>query len=230
MGRRKAKIQALIVRCETDLAKVTKEYRDSLDAQEVSNELKIDIKNLCENLRSVLDYIAHDARDQYCPGADPTTRIYFPILPSRPEFEAQVGKWYPGLESSAPDLCAYLERIQPYHDSFRWLAAFNRVNNENKHENLVAQTRTEKEQVKVSGSRGSVSWFPKSVKFGRGVFIQGVPIDPSTQMPVPDPSQKVQRIIWVDFRFADLNVSVVELLKEAVAGIKGIAIATDVWL
>lgn len=42
---------------------------------------------LCENLRSILDYIAHDVREALCASADPKARFYFPILPSRQEFE-----------------------------------------------------------------------------------------------------------------------------------------------
>jgi hypothetical protein len=43
-------------------------------------------------------------------------------------------------------------------------------------------------------------------------------VNPATQLPVPDPSQRVERVIWVDFRFIDPNISVLGLLKEALAG------------
>jgi hypothetical protein len=230
MSNRKANIQALIVRCEADLAKVAKEYRNSLDAQKIGNDLKVDIKNLCENLRSVLDYIAHDLGEKYCPDADPKTQFYFLIRLSKPDFEGSMERSYPGLHERAPDLWAYLESVQPYYNAFRWLDSFNRVNNENKHGNLVEQTRTETDQVKVSFQGGNVRWLPKNVKFGSGVSIGGIAVDPRTQMPVPHPSQKVERIRWVDFRFADLNVSALGLLREAFAGIKGIAIGTEKWL
>ena len=230
MGKRKDSIQALLKRCDADIKKIEKEYNDSLRTQQVRSDLQVDIKNFCENLRSVLDYIAHDIRETHCASAYPKARFYFPILSNRADFEAQAKKWFPGLDATVPDLWNFLESIQPYHEPSRWIGAFNRINNDNKHGNLVAQTRTETEQVRVSLSGGSVSWTPQNVKFGSGVFIGGVPVDPRTQMPVPHPSQKVERIIWVDFRFDGENVSALGLLKQALESTKNIANTVEKWL
>jgi hypothetical protein len=230
MGKRKDNIRVLLLRSETDLRKVEVEYSESLSQQQVSTDLQVDIKNLCANLRSVLDYIAHDIREVHCPSADHKARFYFPILRTRTEFEKQVAKGYPGLKTSAPSLWAFLESVQPYRTDWDWIGIFNKINNENKHGDLVAQTRTEIEQVRVSGPVATVSWTPQNVRFGRGVFIGGVPIDPGTQMPVPHPSQKVERIIWVDFRFDGENVSALGLLKQALAGVKKISNEVEQWL
>lgn len=230
MANREDSIQALLTRCDSDLERIAKEYADSLHKQEIRSDLQVDIKNLCENLRSILDYIAHDIRETHCVSADPKARFYFPILPTRPDFDAQMKKSYPGLEAKASDLWNFLERAQPYHDDSRWLGVFNRINNENKHGNLVAQTRTDTEQVRVSFSSGNVTWNPRSVKFGSGVSIGGVPVDPRTQLPVPHPSQNVERIVWVDFRFQGENVSALGLLRQARDGIKEIATEIRQWL
>jgi hypothetical protein len=231
VGTRKDSIEILLKRCDADIVKIEQEYNDSLHQQKVRTDLQVDIKNFCENLRSVLDYVAHDIRETYCTGADPKMRFYFPILASRGEFEAQAKKWYPGLDARVPDLWNYLETVQPYHQDYVWIGIFNKINNENKHGNLVAQTHTETEQVRVSmPGGGSVTWTPQNVKFGPGVFIGGVPVDPGTQMPVPHPSQKVERIIWVDFRFAGENVSALGLLKQALAGVRKIAKDMEKWI
>jgi hypothetical protein len=230
LGTRKNSIQALIARCETDLAKIEGAYEDSLHRQQIHADLKVDIKNLCGNLRSILDYIAHDIRETHCATANPKARFYFPIFVSAAEFEVMANKWYTGLKNTLPELWSFLEAVQPYHSDWSWLGIFNRINNDNKHGNLVAQTRNETEQVKVSAGRGGVSWLPTAVRFGRGVFINGVPIDPRTQMPVPDPSLKVERIIWVDFRFDGENVSALGLLKQALAGIRKIASDIEKWV
>jgi hypothetical protein len=230
MGKRTMDIGALLERCDIDITKIQQEYNDSLQNQTVRTDLQVDIKNFCENLRSVLDYIAHDIREIHCARADPKARFYFPILPTRAEFEAQTKRAYPGLDSAVPDLWQFLESVQPYHDASRWLGVFNKINNENKHGNLVAQTRTETQQVRVSFGSGSVSWTPKNVKFGSGVLIGGVPVDPQTQMPIPHPSQKVERILWVDFRFEGENVSALGLLTQTLAGIKSIADSVAKWI
>ena len=123
-----------------------------------------------------------------------------------------------------------LDSTQPYQPAYAWLGKFNRVNNENKHESLVEQTRTETQRVNVSFGSGSVSWDPGAVKFGSGVFIGGVPINPSTQMPIPHPSQKIERITWVDFKFDGINESALTLLRESVSGVSKIAANAYQWL
>jgi hypothetical protein len=230
MARRQDNISVILARCDALLKTIEKEYNASLHAKHIEGALKIDIKNFCENLRSALDYLAHEIRETYCPSADAKAKFYFPVLPSRPEFEGQMAKWYPGLDTNAPDVWAYLESTQPYHDPFCWLGSFNRVNNENKHGNLVEQVRTETEQIRVSFPGGQVSWTPGSVRFGSGVSIGGVPVDPRTQVPIPHPSQTVQRITWVDFRFAGEDVSALALLTDTLRGVGQIVEVTANWL
>lgn len=223
MSSRAQSRSALLARASSDLAKVEAGYNASLHARAIATDLKIDIKNLCENLRSVLDYLAQDIRVKYCPPAKSSDRFYFPVLPDRGKFEVQVDRWYPGLTTAAPRLWGYLESVQPYQPGRQWLGLFNRLNNENKHGDLVHQTRAETKQVRAMSSGGAqVSWNPDSVTFGPGVSIGGVPVDPRTQMPVPHPSLKVERTTWVDFQFAGLNVSALWLLKTSVAGIREI--------
>jgi len=231
MSSRTASIEAVLDRSRRDFEAVKKRYVASLSAKHVDPDLRIDIKNLCENLRSALEYLAQDIRARHCPGADPRKRFYFPILASRREFEGQTASWFPGLATSSPDLWAYLETVQPYHDGQRWLGDFNRVNNENKHGDLLEQTRAESERVTVSGpGGGQVSWDPRAVRFGPGVSIGGVPVDPRTQLPVPHPCQRVERVIWVDFRFGGIGVSALQLLQSAVTGVPDIVRNARKWL
>lgn len=230
MGKRKASIEALLKRCDTDLSTIEQAYKDSLHDQQVRANLQVDIKNFCENLRSVLDYLANDIRETHCPGADPTARFYFPIFDKKSVFDGQAKKWYPGLDTTIPALWSYLDSIQPYQQGCAWLGTFNRINNENKHGSLVAQTRTQTEQIRVSMPGGSVTWTPQNVRFGAGVYIGGVPVNPATQMPVPHPSQTVERIIWVDFQFQGENVSALGLLQQALTGVRKISGDIQKWL
>jgi len=216
---RKTNIDALLIKAQEQLNAIRGEYDRSLHAQQIEPALKIDIKNLCENLRSALDYIAHDIREKHCPAANPKDRFYFPILPDSQAFSKQANQWFPSLATTCPAVWALLESIQPFQPGYEWLSRFNRLNNENKHGNLVEQTRKETHRITASTPGGSVSWDPASVRFGAGVYIGGVPVNPATQMPVPHPSQVVERVIWVDFQFADIGVSALSLLSDAVFGI-----------
>lgn len=231
MADRKQDIDALLARSNDDFAKIEREYNEALQVQEVSADLRIDIKNFCENLRSVLDYLAHEIREKYCPSASPKDRFYFPILPDHSTFESKMCNWFPGLKVCCSDLWDYLEAIQPYHSDSAWLGYFNRLNNENKHGCLVQQTRSERQEVRVTTQGGGrVSWNPQSVRFGPGVRIGGVPVDPRTQLPVPHPPQKVERITWVDFRFEGINVSALQLLTSTLEGIQQLSTRAFEWL
>ena len=217
MGSRESSIHALLNKAASQLQSVEAEYNKSLTAKTIDPSLRIDIKNLCENLRSVLDYLAADMRERHCPNASSSTRFYFPILPDKQSFDMRLDEWFPGLRKSSPKLAGELESLQPFQAGREWLGQFNRLNNENKHDDLVEQTRIEAQETRVTGRGGaSVSW-TSGVTFGHGVSIMGVPVDPRTQLPVPDPSIRVDRIKWVDFQFAGIGVSALWLLKKAVS-------------
>ena len=222
MASRKANIDALLKHADGVLTKIEAEYQKSLHAKSIDAALRIDIKNLCENLRSALDYLAHEVRETFCGQARPDAKFYFPILPDKPAFDVRVDQWYPGLRDTAPAVLAELEAVQPYQKGFEWLGHLNRVNNENKHGDLVEQVRSENVETRVTGQGGGqVSW-TSGVTFRSGVSVMGVPIDPRTQLPVPSPSIKVERITWVDFQFAGIGVSALALLKASVPGVRTI--------
>jgi hypothetical protein len=220
---RQTDIAALLAKAEKQLSEIMREYELSLHQQSVAAALKVDIKNYCENLRSVLDYIAHGVRERYCTSANPKDIFYFPICPDQTQFISRTRKSYPALETTAPSVWAEFEKSQPYQPAQAWLGHLNRVNNENKHGALVAQTRQETTTIKADiAGGGAVSWNPSAVKFGSGVLIGGVPVNPSTQMPISDPRLKVTKTTWVDFQFDGIGVSAIALLKDALAGIKAI--------
>ena len=212
MSREKS-ILALIKKCRDSMTSLKADYEDSLEAREVSEELRIDIKNILENLRSCLDYIARDVHNSFVSGS--LNRLYFPIRHTANEFQHAISHDFTGLYQSAPDVYAIMEQVQPYKDD--WLGKFNRLNNDNKHEDLVEQTRTETKRVTVStkDGGGSVSWGP-GVTFGSGVTVMGVPMDPRTQMPVPNTTTDIKVELWVDFKFSDNNESVIPFLDNSV--------------
>jgi hypothetical protein len=219
MSSRQASIRALLDKASGQVGTIEAEYKKSLHAQAIDPALKIDIKNACENLRSVLDYLAADIRERHCPAASVADRFYFPVLPDKKTFDQRLDQWFPGLRLASPAVVSVLEAVQPFQAGHEWLRLFNRVNNENKHGDLVEQTRVESHQTRVTGQGGGqVSW-GSGVTFGGGVSVMGVPIDPRTQLPVPHPSIKVERITWVDFQFAGIGFSALGLVKQALAGI-----------
>ena len=219
---RKTDIEALLNRADKTLIKINEEYEKALHAKTISADLRIDIKDFFGNLRSVLDYLAHDIVEKYCPNANPKDKLYFPIRADQVSFDNLMKKSYPDLQTNCKAVYDVLEELQPFKKPENaWLTHFNKLNNENKHERLVAQKRTETKRVKVEiKGGGSVSWDPSAVTFGSGVFIGGVPVNPHTQMPYPSETQTVTIETWIDFQFEDINVSAIWLTRESLNQIK----------
>lgn len=219
----KKNIDAQIKRTEEILPKIEKEYNNSLHAKNIDEGLKLDIQTFCGHLRSALDYLANDIVEKYCPNAKKGDRLYFPITDSDTSFKQRMIDSYPDLQKNCPDLYLLLESLQPYLKSEnKLLNQFNKINNENKHSDLVEQVRTETKRVNVtSPNGGSVSW-GSGVTFGTGVSIMGIPVDPRTQLPVPNNVVKTEIITWVDFKFDNVDVSALWLLKESLKQIQDI--------
>jgi hypothetical protein len=215
--KRAASIEALLRKANTDFANLRAAYDSSLHEQHVAEDLKVAIKNIFENLRSCLDYLAHDIFDTHCGSTRKPDSLFFPIRSTASEFNQAIAKDYPDLQLTAKAVFDILEAVQPYHDP--WLGQFNKLNNLNKHQDLVEQTRTEARQVSVSREGGSVSWGP-GVTFGSGVSVMGVPINPRTQMPAPNTVAKTEVVIWVDFRFKEIDQSVLPFVQGSLRNVE----------
>lgn len=141
--KRKLSIDALLDKALTSFTEVESLYKKSLNEQAIDIRLKIDIKNIFENLRSCLDYIALEIIEKYLPTQP--AKIYFPVTSSKSDFESRINKDLPNLINLSPEVYQLLEQIQPYNDP--WLGKFNKLNNDNKHQDLVEQINQQKEQL-----------------------------------------------------------------------------------
>jgi hypothetical protein len=217
--KRAKSIEALIKKSRKDYDALRADYNTSLEHQAVSEELKIEIKNIFENLRSCLDYLAHDMFEACVVGKQPR-KLYFPIRQSKTEFDQAISNDFPSLSVGFPNVYKAIEAVQPYNND--WLGKFNKLNNNNKHQDLEEQTRTEQKHVTVSSPGGSsVSW-GSGVSFGSGVSVMGVPIDPRTQIPVPNNQVKTEVVVWIDFKFRENGESVLPFIKKSIDTVESI--------
>jgi hypothetical protein len=177
-------IEALLAKASGSLKEIEQHYKEALHSQTLNPALLVEIKDYQGNLRSALDYLNGKVK-----GSD----RYFPIRVDQKDFEKRYGK----IDAAVRTV---LQKWQPFNGNawFRW---FNVLNNKNKHHTLMPQIRRESVETRVTAPRGgAVSW-TKGVTFGSGVSVMGVPIDPKTQLPIPNDRVKTERIIWVDFHF-----------------------------
>ena len=108
-----------------------------------------------ENLRSALDYIAHDIYElQIAPvrtaeGKPEVKKIYFPYGETENNFKSGIGSSLPDLKKISQDLYDIIENIQPYKVGDNWLYDFCRVLNEKKHDTLTPQKKEEKRATQI---------------------------------------------------------------------------------
>lgn len=187
-------VNSVMAAAAARLPGIRKQYDDALHAQQVPTALLVEIKAYLADLRSALDYLSHKIV-----GTDGN----FPVCAHANDFAGR-------FQNVDPATRAVLAKWQPYQGN-DWLKWFNVLNNKNKHVTLVPQTRREMVETRVTapGQTGGVSWGP-GVTFGSGVSVMGVPIDPRTQLPVPNNIVRTERITWVSFDF-DPSVAPTEL-------------------
>jgi hypothetical protein len=118
--------------------------------------LRVELKNLLENHRSALDYLAHHMAD-YCNPKPHPDRVQFPVAKwndTAATFEPKLDQWFPDLNTSKPKLRAYLLSIQEFNDEL-WLQQLANLTNFNKHRSLSVQEPGEFHSVLVRfGSAG----------------------------------------------------------------------------
>lgn len=202
------------------LSNIESIYQTSLTNKDIPEILPLRIKQFIDNIRSSLDYAAFKIFTNYCSQNIPQDKllkiepkVYFPTKDTIEKFNSNIDSIFIGLRTSRNDIVLLLENCQSFKTS-SWLSNLNILSNNNKHRDLTPQTRTETKEIKVTSPVGSsVFWNPSAVTFGSGVLINGVPMNPKTQMPAYNSSNKVEIKTWVGFKFTDLDLLVLPTLN-----------------
>lgn len=231
---RKDDVETLLTSAKEQYERICEGYDKAL--RDESLDFRVPVKNLVENLRSALDYMAHDIYESCCQTAQVTSgkpephNIYFPYGRTEADFKSAVGSSLPALSSLAPNAYDLVASIQPFRCSDTWLCNLCSILNEKKHDQLTPQIRSETVTHTVSSGFGSVT-IPvndPSVRIRSlpgAVKIFGVPAqftDDGIQT-APSDSLKHQRTKWVAFLFKGSNINVLGLLNKAVPGITNLA-------
>jgi len=184
-------IDALIEDAAEQLEVIRSLYDATLHEREASRRLKTRIKNVLENQRSAI-VERH---------GDPKRHSYYPVAPTPSKFPDAFKRTLPDVKSAK--IRKAIETRQPYQAGYEWLADLVTLTNENKHRRLSPQTRREQRRIRAETSGTLVEWSPSNVRFGPGVRIGGVPVNPATQRPVSSPTQTITEIVYVDWLFQE---------------------------
>ena len=221
----------LVAYAGSQLSQIEQSYTSSLRDKEIKQDLLIAIKNLMENLRSALDYVAHRLFAKYGTSIKPDPKVYFPYAhrnQQEAEFRRRVEVCIPGLQHSRPDIVDKLCSYQCFADPENtWLPAFMDLNNQNKHQHLTPQTRKEAKQLRL-GSGGAAITLGQgaAITLGRGAQIRvGDMLIPGGQRidvnnpPITGGGGKKEVVTWVSFSFTDNGEPVLPFLRSAVEGV-----------
>jgi hypothetical protein len=146
------------------------------------------IKNILENQRSALDYLAVAITERY--GTPGKGFIYYPLAASPQEFPQTMDSKMPGVAVNRPDIATKIEAYQPYQPMMQWLRTLNQLTREQKHNRLTAQLVREVYQCRVTeeATGASVAWQGLTVENARVEFGFGARLE--TQ---PEPNRPPHR-------------------------------------
>jgi hypothetical protein len=133
------RIKSVLVYADEQQREISDEYSQYMDG-DLPAKIQIKIKNYFENLRSILDYIAHDICENIL-DLDDRHKCYFPIwCETENKFTSFCHKNFPNLENIDPKIYSELKRIQPFRtDDFYLLKLLTNYVNKNKHCDLSSQ-------------------------------------------------------------------------------------------
>ena len=223
-------IKDLLKHEEDRLINIKNVYDLSLKDETIPPTLRIDIKNCMENLRSVLDYIAKDINEAIITpnrkknNLPPPKKNHFPYGQDKQDFEGSMKKNLPDLKIIRPDIYSLIEDMQPHACGDKWLLNFCQILNDNKHNFLSEQTRTEQKTYKagLTGKNPDISAPAGSITAAPGdISIDNIPITfDSDGIPQQTSELEVTITTWVSFVFQDTSVEVYPLLMKAFYKIK----------
>lgn len=216
-------INAVLEVADESLKKIQAEYDQSLSSKAISTKLSVYIKNYLENLRSPLDYLASEICEKLL-SISKAHKAYFPIsCENNGAFATHLSRNLPRLDALNLPLYTVLKELQPYQPSgCKALPKLSKLVNENKHNQLSPQTRTERRGLTINFPGGaSISMGPGASISGGGVISSGggwispaggtISGDSPARAGGGGVNQTVTR--WVSFTFDETGDNVISLLK-----------------
>jgi len=142
---------------------------------------------------------------------------YFPAGKDEHAYKSTLGQWNASdLQNIAPEIDDRLRSLQPFTASRNAIYAQIKAFAAHKHTGLRPQTRNEQRRVNVTRpGQGGVSWGP-GVKFGQGVHVMGVPINPATQMPAHSEGINIDVEVWVSFLIEETGQNALDFCNAAI--------------
>ena len=108
------------------------------DAEFDETEISLEVKHILEDMQSVLDYIAVEIHEKYCPNHN-FKKVYFLYTnenEQETDFINKINTYFPKLYSNSINVYNVLASVQSFKDNSNWLIKLNDLTNEVKHNDL----------------------------------------------------------------------------------------------
>lgn len=226
-------ISVLLRKADGAVEQVRAHYETDLAAKTISDDLMYAVRQVVQDCQSALDWTATAVKDSLYPASKWSP--CFPLQKDPEKFEEALEKNLKGLRADHPGVAAAIERHQPYQPGKAPLGYLHALRRVNTHKDFTAQTRTEKTRTRIKTKDSEVEYEPEGLSMGsgptriehvevrggfagieigpEGIKLGGVPLDPTTGQPVIRPDHGVTEVVYVDWRFADPEVSVLPTLE-----------------
>ncbi len=196
--------------------------------KELEQEVKSDIKNrqvsyktleitedLLTKLRNCLDKLINQYWESKT--GSKSTKMYFPIATDQKDLNEKLARYgLKDLSTSDSNLFQVISAVQPYtSQDYVELIELHMYGSQEKHRNLsIQEKQVVAERINFSTQSGSVNWNPSAVKFGSGVHVLGVPINPITQLPAYTPStHELKKENFIAIKFQGKNIDVLNFCR-----------------
>lgn len=218
-------LSSMIDRADKLLAELEGVYRRDLAAKDVSAEALNITHEVIEKCSNVLDQamtLIFNSQISPLLTTQPKRGGYFPVAKDEQSYRSTLGQWNASnLGDILPSIDEKLRALQPFTSGNNAVYLRIRELANKKHTELTPQKRAERQRVNVNRpGMGGVSWSRSGVRFGAGVQVMGVPIDPHTQMPVPSSQVEVTVETWVSFHLSDTGEDALAFCRSAIAGVR----------
>jgi hypothetical protein len=210
----------LLSKAEIILQEIEASYTDYLARNEITEDMKLLIKDYLDKVNTALDFAAFQVFSTYCAKyikpkdlERAEAKVYFPLRNNIKDFNNYIKKVFPGLLEDRPDIVEVFKKYQPFPLRPKWLFYLRDLAKHNKHRTFSKQVNRKDTKINYLSLPGNINFMGGGTLVTEGdtpLFeIDGAHID------LEDPPDGVSfnGTIEIDFIFLSIDQPVLKTLK-----------------
>lgn len=217
-------VRGVLHEAEKQLVAIGTLYEADLELQRASPTLRGKIKGFLANQRAALDLVAEGVVAAHGAGEAHT---HYPFAGDEVGFEGSIDKNMPGVRAGRPDIAGVVARHQPF--SVPALAQLRGLLTDESQQRLTPETRERpKDAAPAAPADPPAPAAPPppapanagGAVLSGGLFINGVPHDPTTLQRQQEERLAESKDIYVDWRFGGSDGSALTVLRAIGAAVR----------